>query len=360
MHLVGYHWDMPPVTPMVAPALTVGGFITFGWETFKKRPWFLIGATLLFTVIGWIAGFIAGFVGGILEALVGSGVGGVASFFVSFTLNSLVAMGWVAFFIKAHDDISTTRIGDFWHPQYLLKYIGTTILYVIAVFGGFLLLIVPGVIAAIAFMFALYLVVDKGLGPIEALKESARITKGNRLRLFALLGAITLVSLLGLVALVVGLLVAIPITSIAFLDAYRRLSAAADASAPKTPLTGGEIVLLIVGLILPIIAVVGIFASVFLASFNVAREKGQAARSEADLKMLQLGVELYREAYGMYPATLSQMVEDPGIWSDTSFLTDGFTYTPLQGSYRLCSKQPTASGQNCVTAEDFEIPGTTQ
>ena len=228
------------------------------------------------------------------------------------------------------------------------------------VFLGFLLLIIPGVIAATTFIFAPYLVVDKGLGPIAALKESARITKGNLPRVLALMGAITLISILGLVALIVGLLVAVPVVSVAYVSAYRRLSAAADAGAQRQPLSGGEVALMIAGLIVPILLIGGVLSSVVLASLNSAREKGRAAHAEADLKMLQLGVELYRDVYGTYPTTLEAMVQDPSIWTDSSFLTDGFTYTPLGGSYQLCSRQPTSSGKTCVTPEGLELPGFAQ
>ncbi len=346
---------MPPAAA-ATHSLSVSSFIRFGWETFKKRPWFLIGATALFFVIGQVASFVMGFVTGLFDGLTGAAVGGVVGFVAGFVVQSLISMGWIAFFIKAHDDVSTVTISNFWHPQNLLNYIGVTILYALIVLLGFVLLVVPGIIAAIIFMFAFYLVVDKGLGPIEALKESARITKGNRLRLLALVGALALVSLLGLLALVLGLLVAVPLTALAYVCAYRRFSTAADAAAPRVPLSGGEIALLVVGLILPVVMILGILSSVMLASLNDAMEKGRAARAESDMKMLQLGIELYREAYGAYPSTLSDVVQDPNIWTESNFLTDGFTYTPLGDLYQLCSKQPTASGQECVSPSDVGAP----
>jgi hypothetical protein len=44
---------------------------------------------------------------------------------------------------------------------------------------GFILLIVPGVYFALRFQLFGFLIVDKGLGPIEALKESWRLTEGK-------------------------------------------------------------------------------------------------------------------------------------------------------------------------------------
>ncbi len=51
---------------------------------------------------------------------------------------------------------------------------------------GFILLIVPGVYFALRFQLFGFLIVDKGLGPIEALKESWRLTEGKVGNLFVL------------------------------------------------------------------------------------------------------------------------------------------------------------------------------
>jgi hypothetical protein len=273
--------------------LSVGSFISFGWETFKKRPWFFIGATLVYIVASWCISFVSSFVGGFLGVFLGSGLAGVSSFVVSTVLSMLVAMGWLSFLIKAHDDAASAALSDLWHPRKFWSYLGTTILLVLLTVAGFVLFIVPGLMALTAFFFAPYFVVDKGLSPVEALKASARITKGNRLRILALIAAVALVSLLGVVALIIGLLVAIPFTAIANMHAYRRLSAAADANEARQPLSGGETVLATVGAIMPVvIIVVAILASIVLASLDAAREKGREALAAAELRALQLELEL--------------------------------------------------------------------
>lgn len=93
---------------------------------------------------------------------------------------------------------------------------------------GFILLIVPGIIIVLMFQMYAYLVVDKGLGPIAALKRSRVITKGSRWRLFVLGFLIVLVNLGGLLCLVVGLLVTIPLTAIASARVYDLLEHAPD------------------------------------------------------------------------------------------------------------------------------------
>ncbi|KKW22803.1 MAG: hypothetical protein UY67_C0035G0008 [Candidatus Kaiserbacteria bacterium GW2011_GWA2_52_12] len=328
--------------------LSVGSFISFGWETFKKRPWFFIGATIIYSILAWCASFVSGFVG----AFFGSGVAGLVSFVASFSLNTLIGIGWLALFIKAHDDTAFAALSAFWHPQKFWSYLGVTVLSGIIIVGGFILFIIPGFMALTAFLFAPYFVVDKGMSPIEALKASARITKGNRLRVLGLVAATGLISLLGFVALIVGLFVAAPLVAIAYVHAYRRLSAAADVHQTHQPLTGGEIVLVIVGAIVPLLLIViGILASIVLATLSGVREKAAAARTEANLKFLQLDLELYYDAHGgIYPATLPESIQgiDPQYQATAAAIPlDQFTYTPGRNNsaYQLCAKNPVPAGQ---------------
>lgn len=73
-------------------------------------------------------------------------------------------------------------------------------------------------------MFSTFLVVDRGLGPLDALKTSMELTKGNRWPLFGFALLTALIVALGVLALGVGLLVAIPIVGLATAYAYRLLS----------------------------------------------------------------------------------------------------------------------------------------
>jgi len=85
-------------------------------------------------------------------------------------------------------------------------------------------LIVPGIIFVLMFMFTTLIVIDRGLGPIEAMKESSRITRGHRWTLLGLALLVVLVTLLVLLALVVGLLVSVPVSWIALAHVYRVLA----------------------------------------------------------------------------------------------------------------------------------------
>ena len=82
----------------------------------------------------------------------------------------------------------------------------------------------PGIIFALMFMFTLYFVVDREEYTLQALKESYRITYGHKWKLLLFVFAIAGINILGTLCLFVGLLVSVPVTTIATAHAYRTLS----------------------------------------------------------------------------------------------------------------------------------------
>ena len=95
---------------------------------------------------------------------------------------------------------------------------------------GTLLLIVPGIIFGLMFMFYGYVMIEKGLGPIDALKESKRLTDGVRWKLFLFSLLVIGLNLLGVLALLIGVLVTMTITFIALAHLYRQRTRAVEVS----------------------------------------------------------------------------------------------------------------------------------
>lgn len=203
---------------------TAGSCVRYGWETFKKRPWFLIGAALVyFIVVGILSAILS-------QLIVEGGVFAVIGAIARFALDMLVSMGAVSFSLKAHDDIEHVSIMDFWRPMPFWKYTGTSILFGIILAVGFILVIIPGIIWGIMFGYSMYFVIDKQMWPIEALKESRRITYGYKWELLGLACLSILIVLAGVICLGVGLLVAYPIIIVANTHAFRTLQAKAGAA----------------------------------------------------------------------------------------------------------------------------------
>jgi len=199
-----------------------GDAIRFGWETFKKRPWFFVGAMVILVIAQIAAEAVStGF-----DAVTGgdSENPSILGSLVSYGLGILISMGMTAFFLAAHDDPEGVELAALWHPNPYWKFLGASLLATLALAIGLVLFIVPGLIAMVLFMFSTFLVIDRGLGPIDALKTSMEMTKGNRWPLFGFILLCMLIIFVGILALGVGLLVAVPIVGLAFVYAYRLLS----------------------------------------------------------------------------------------------------------------------------------------
>lgn len=195
----------------------------YGWNTFKHRPGFFIGMTIIILFVSWFTGFVLGMVG---EK--GNAISGIINLLVT----TLVDLGVVATMLKVYDAPDSATFSDLWHPQQYLPYLGATILTGIAVVVGLILLIIPGLIAAMMLLFVKFVVIDRNMGPIDALKESARITKGHRMTLFLFVLAIAVINIIGAVLLLIPLLVTIPVSSLAMVYAYRTLGHKASEVVP--------------------------------------------------------------------------------------------------------------------------------
>ncbi|MCX5704585.1 MAG: hypothetical protein NTZ92_00710 [Candidatus Omnitrophica bacterium] len=108
-------------------------------------------------------------------------------------------------------------------PGLMLRYLAAALFYSLIFLGGLILLIIPGIIWLMQFQFCTYLVIDKGLGPIAALKKSSGITKGAKWDLFILTCLSVLINLAGLLALGIGLFITMPLTMLALTSVYRKL-----------------------------------------------------------------------------------------------------------------------------------------
>ena len=116
------------------------------------------------------------------------------------------------------------NVGDlFSQGSKLLSGIGASILFGLMVVVGLILLIIPGIIVAVRFGYYQQAIVEKNLGPIEALKYSWRLTQDNGLMVFCLGLLNILIVIAGVITLVFGLLIAIPVVWLASHAAYRFL-----------------------------------------------------------------------------------------------------------------------------------------
>ncbi len=103
-----------------------------------------------------------------------------------------------------------------------------TILVGVIVIIGFVFLIIPGIFFACKLAFTSYLVVDRKMEVIEAVKESWRMTNGHAWKVF-LIGLLAIPILIaGLIAFGVGIIVSIMWIKLAFASLYHSVSLSAE------------------------------------------------------------------------------------------------------------------------------------
>ncbi len=200
--------------------------VRFGWETVTKNLKFFIAVTLTAGVLYGLSNYLSDL---LEKERTLSSAGVILILYVtSFVICRIVDLGLIKIALKFTDNVRAEVKDLFSCARMFFRYIAGTLLYALIVFLGLILLVVPGIIWMIKFQFYSYLIVDKGMGPVQALKESGRITQGAKgeLILFALL--VMGINFLGALALLVGLLITLPLTLLAAAFVYRKLLLASN------------------------------------------------------------------------------------------------------------------------------------
>ena len=201
----------------MAKSFSDSAVLSLGWSQFKENAGFWIGAI----IVGMIGiGIPGAFASALAERY------GFLSFLfmvVYFVMAILVSIGWVQLAIHTVEKKKLEMATLFTGYKKILPYLGLMILMIIAVYAGLFLFVIPGVMLITMFFLAPYLVIDQGLGPIAALKESMKLTKGARWDILGFIFVGGIVSILGFLCLGIGMLVTIPVVYIAQAAVYKQL-----------------------------------------------------------------------------------------------------------------------------------------
>ena len=191
--------------------------VQFGWNTTKSNIGFFIGLLIVAGLIQYVPAIVAAIIEADAPDL------SLIIRIASYVLSAIIGMGLIKICLRFCDGEKGEFSDLFSCYPLFFKYLIGSILYGLIVVVGLILLIIPGIIWAIKFQFFDYLIIDKGLGPIDALEKSSEITSGIKLDLFSFAILIGIINLVGLLCLLVGLFVTIPITMVATAFVYRKL-----------------------------------------------------------------------------------------------------------------------------------------
>lgn len=213
-------------------SLPIGDTVGYAWDTFKKWAFLLVGLTLCVALV-------EGIMETIDEEVIAENYGDRMDFLMAIAVilvNVTLKLGMTNVLLKLRDN-GRAEFADIFNifdrvPFYLVS----MLIALLAVGIGLVLLVIPGIYIGIRLQFTGYRILE-GDGPLAALQNSWNLTQGHvvELLLFDLLMFGIIIA--GVLALLVGVLVAVPVAGLAMTDMYRFLKpsheGAAVAPAPQ-------------------------------------------------------------------------------------------------------------------------------
>lgn len=224
--------------------------VSDAWKTLKADMFSIIGAFLLYMVV-------------IIGVSLIPAIGSLAQIVITGPL--AVGLSWYSLCKIRNQEIGVSALFEGF--KIFLPALGMYLLIYLFTVLGMIFLIIPGIIVSLAFSLSYFLIIDKGMGPWEAMKASFDMTRGFRWRILAIGMLCSLINMLGILCLGVGVLVTMPINMLALAALYQRISTgniheSQRQTSVKEFLLGG---------ILPAIAIIGILAAIAIPAFMTAR-----------------------------------------------------------------------------------------
>ncbi len=201
-------------------SFSVSDAISYGWKASTRNISFF--AVMLLIVIA--AGLVPSLIAGLIENSDKTSMIAFVVRLVGWGLQITVSIGIINVTLRLYDKKKSTNSDLFQHFHLVIPYFLASIIYGLIVLVGLILLVIPGIIWSIKFQYFSYFMVDRGMGPIDALKASSELTNGYKWQLFVLKFLIGIINIMGLLCLIVGLFVTAPLGMMAEAYAYRKLS----------------------------------------------------------------------------------------------------------------------------------------
>ncbi|HVV38932.1 MAG TPA: hypothetical protein VHD31_01245 [Candidatus Paceibacterota bacterium] len=190
--------------------------LKFGWEQTKAH------SKVLFQILLTI------FALQVVQAIIGDTIQhemiGVLATIAVVIAETVVGIGLtlVTLKIAKHEHVS---YGDIIPPLKLSwNYILATMLAALITAVGLILLIIPGIYFALRFSMVRFVILEGG-GVMASLEKSGTLTQGIKWKLLGFFVVIALLNILGAILFMVGLLITIPVTMIAYAHVYQKLHA---------------------------------------------------------------------------------------------------------------------------------------
>lgn len=237
----------PPTSEYISPGVTgtgspqpwdIGEVLQLGWDI-TKNNWPLLVTAML---ISWFAPQAIvqipntiQFLGLVepdptLEALLAGG-----SVMVGVASNAFFLPGQLRIYLALSRGQSAELGLLFSGADCFFPILAMSILSWLGIVLGLSLCLVPGFILIVGWWFAQYFVVDQELGPIESMKASWNLTRGQRVNVFVLGLLSVMLYFFGISVCCVGALITLPMCFLASTIVYLRSTGQLSRSDPVAP-----------------------------------------------------------------------------------------------------------------------------
>ena len=206
---------------------TIGDLLSEAWQRVKGTKGIIIGGFVVFYAVLLVASFLIGGFFGILGVVSDSPtltvvVEMVVGIFASALAYPFMAgINMIGIRRAADQPISFNDI--FSHFGRTVPLVITAIISMLLIYLGMILLIIPGLYLAIAYMLAIPLVVERGLSPWQALETSRKAITQHWFKVFGLFLLLGLITGISAIPLGIGLVWTIPLFTVAIGILYRTI-----------------------------------------------------------------------------------------------------------------------------------------
>lgn len=219
---------LPTVATGMPTLIDAGDVLSRAWTIYQREMALCIGAVILAGFLNFLSGVPAN----IFDALgqnklidpVVAGLIQVPLTLASMAFDYFLAIGQAILLLKIARG-ERAEISDlFSGGRYFWRGLGAGVLFGMMVLVGILLCIIPGFIVALMFGPFLFVLVDKDVGAVESLSMAKTFTTNNLLALVVLALAGLGLSILGILACLIGLIFVAPYLALTNAVAYLAMS----------------------------------------------------------------------------------------------------------------------------------------
>jgi len=369
---------VPPPAQTISSLPGATAIFSQAWAIYKQRLGTFLGVMAIPMLIMVV--FLAVLAGGGLlgvsllsSKFAASGIGLLILLAILFFVIIFISQAWGQTALLYAIKDSQERIGVMesyrrgWHKIFSYWWVGLLAGFI--TLGGFLLLIVPGIIFAIWFSLAVFILIAEDLKGMNALLKSKEYVKGKWGGVFwrfFFIGAISLIISLVPVLIfsllkipfgseisrfVIGLFLTPLVMTYSFL-VYSNLKALKGEIA-FAPTGGKKAAFIFVGILGILLIPAILFSTVFL-SLGSAIEEARDAKRQADIRQIQMVLEIFYSEQNKYPFSLNELSPKylPSVPVDPS-TNQPYQYQlqPNGTDYQVCAKLESTKTQKCVTSQ---------